>query len=130
MAFDDFIDQCRARAYRRDLWAAAYIINGGCSDDGFEYFRAWLIAQGQRIFEDAIRDPASLETAIPMDSGWDAELESLLYVAGNAYRQKTGREIPRKSYAAAELTGAEWTDKNVEHLHPDLAARANARYNH
>jgi len=25
---------------------AAYIINGGCSDDGFEYFRRWLVLQG------------------------------------------------------------------------------------
>jgi hypothetical protein len=29
-----------SRAYRADLWGAAFIINGGCSDDGFEYFRA------------------------------------------------------------------------------------------
>lgn len=28
-----------AGSYRGDLWAAAYLINGGCSDDGFEYFR-------------------------------------------------------------------------------------------
>jgi len=27
------------------LWAAAYVINGGCSDDGFDYFRGWLIVQ-------------------------------------------------------------------------------------
>ncbi|WP_455569765.1 DUF4240 domain-containing protein [Streptomyces werraensis] len=26
------------------LWAAAYLINGGCSDDGFDYFRGWLIS--------------------------------------------------------------------------------------
>lgn len=32
--------------YRRDLWAAAYIIGGGCSDDSFIDFRAGLIAQG------------------------------------------------------------------------------------
>lgn len=30
-------------AYRRDLWAAAYHANGGCSDDGFIDFRIWLI---------------------------------------------------------------------------------------
>lgn len=32
--------------YRHDLWAAAYLIGGGCSDDGFIDFRAGLIAQG------------------------------------------------------------------------------------
>ncbi len=25
-------------AYRWDLWGAAYLINGGCSDDGFSYW--------------------------------------------------------------------------------------------
>jgi hypothetical protein len=31
-----------ADSYRAQLWAAAYVINGGCSDDGFDYFRGWL----------------------------------------------------------------------------------------
>lgn len=25
--------------YTSDMWCAGYIMNGGCSDDGFEYFR-------------------------------------------------------------------------------------------
>ena len=32
-----------ANSYQSNLWAVAYIINGGCSDDGFDYFRGWLI---------------------------------------------------------------------------------------
>src|SRR5258708_3250267 len=35
-----------ADAYTWDLWGAGYLINGGCSDDGFHYFRAWLISRG------------------------------------------------------------------------------------
>ena len=31
-------------SYRADLWAAAYMINGGASDDGFDYFRGWLVS--------------------------------------------------------------------------------------
>jgi len=34
------------KAYTWDLWGAAYLINGGCSDDGFEYFRRWLVSRG------------------------------------------------------------------------------------
>ena len=26
------------------------VANGGCSDDGFDYFRGWLIAQGREVF--------------------------------------------------------------------------------
>ena len=33
------------------LWDAAYLINGGCSDDGFDYFRGWLVDQGRETFE-------------------------------------------------------------------------------
>ena len=43
--FDRLLHEQMRASYNRDLWAAAYIINGGCSDDGFDYFRAWLIAQ-------------------------------------------------------------------------------------
>jgi hypothetical protein len=40
-----------AASYRTVLWAAACLINGGYSDDGFEYFRGWLIVQGRDVFE-------------------------------------------------------------------------------
>ena len=50
----------RARAYRQDLWGAAYLIQCGCSDDGFEYFRDWLILQGRAVYEAAIADPDAL----------------------------------------------------------------------
>jgi len=72
------------RANLWDLWAAAYLINGGCSDDGFLYFRAWLVAQGQDIFEKAIANADSLA-----DGGWafargEHEMEELLSVADDA----------------------------------------------
>jgi hypothetical protein len=40
--FDDTLDEL----YTWDVWAVAYIVQGGCSDDGFEYFRGWVISQG------------------------------------------------------------------------------------
>jgi len=49
-----------ADSYTNPLWAAAYVINGGCSDDGFDYFRGWLIAQGHEVFERIVADPDTL----------------------------------------------------------------------
>src|SRR6266576_2839596 len=73
--FDGLLHGQLDRSYHRDLWAAAYLINGGCSDDGFDYFRAWLIAQGRDVFERALQDPESLaEVAEP-----EAELELFSY---------------------------------------------------
>ncbi len=34
-------------AYTWGLWGAAYVVHGDCSDDGFEYFRCWLVSRGR-----------------------------------------------------------------------------------
>lgn len=46
--------------YRWDVWAAAYLIGGGCSDDSFTDFRAGLIAQGRDWYRKAAGSPDSL----------------------------------------------------------------------
>lgn len=49
------------RANSGDLWAAGALLNGGhVSDDGFEYFRNWLIAQGSSVYRLAVSEPDSL----------------------------------------------------------------------
>ena len=42
---------------RKDLWAAAYTLMGGCSDDSFMDFRTWLLLQGRDAIEAVVRDP-------------------------------------------------------------------------
>ncbi|WP_030383817.1 DUF4240 domain-containing protein [Streptomyces sp. NRRL S-241] len=91
-----------AESYRAPLWAAAYVINGGCSDDGFDYFRGWLLTQGQEAFESALADPDSLaahpavrEAAAQGLELWD---ESALSIAWTAYGAGTGRELPADSF--------------------------------
>jgi hypothetical protein len=42
-------DNLIRKAYRTDLWAAASLIGGGCSDDGFWDFRSWLVSRGKRV---------------------------------------------------------------------------------
>jgi endonuclease/exonuclease/phosphatase (EEP) superfamily protein YafD len=79
-----------ASSFTDRLWGAAYVISGGCSDDGFEYFRAWLMARGRRVFEQAIANPDSLAGVYERD----AELEELLYCASRVYEQKTGEPLP------------------------------------
>lgn len=46
--------------YRWELWAAAYLIGGGRSDDSFIDFRAGLIAQGRDWYDKAAASPDSL----------------------------------------------------------------------
>ncbi|NEC03710.1 DUF4240 domain-containing protein [Streptomyces sp. SID7909] len=87
-----------ATSYRAPLWAAAYLINGGCSDDGFDYFRGWLIAQGRIVFEDVVADAdklADLEVVREaVADGMELEREGTLGIARNAHREATGEELP------------------------------------
>src|SRR3712207_513805 len=60
VAWGRHLDKVLAASGKEDLWAAAYLINGGCSDEGFDHFRGWLIANGRETLARAVRDPDSL----------------------------------------------------------------------
>ena len=95
VGFGAEFERLQASAYRWDLWGAAYLINGGASDDRFDYFRGWLVAQGQEIWEEALADPDSLADVVDEDLGDDFEGfdgESMLGVAVGAYESATGSE--------------------------------------
>jgi hypothetical protein len=82
----------RFDSYSSDLWCAAYIMNGGCSDDCFEYFRCWLIAQGKDFFYTSVRTPDSLADHYSKEIEY-YEFEDMMYVASDAFEKKTGKEI-------------------------------------
>jgi len=83
------------RAYRWDVWGAAWLLLGGASDDAFDYFRCWLIGQGREVFEGALHDPDSLaELLDDFDERVDGDGEELGYAADEAYEQLTGTVAP------------------------------------
>jgi hypothetical protein len=87
--WQQIFDEYQRLSYKNKLWAAAYVINGGCSDDGFDYFRAWLTAQGKDAFMGSLYDP---ETLADIAEGDDAEFEDIMSVASAAYFSKHGIE--------------------------------------
>ncbi|WP_433606358.1 DUF4240 domain-containing protein [Dactylosporangium sp. CA-139114] len=94
VAFARRYSQVLDAAYLAPLWAAAYLIEGGCGDDGFRDFRAGLMLQGRAAFEAACADPDSLADLpivreMAAGSGW-LGYEALHYAARNAYRARTG----------------------------------------
>jgi len=82
--------------YHWDLWAVAYAARGGCGDDEFEYFRAWLILQGKDVYEAAVTDPLRWATGPTFEGA--SQCEELLYAAPNAYLSKVGREMPQSNF--------------------------------
>lgn len=88
--FQRAYDTLNQEAYRWDLWAAAYLMRGGCSDDGFDYFRGWLVAQGRAVWERTLADPDSLADAGVDPDDDMVECEDILAVATDSYAEATG----------------------------------------
>lgn len=113
-------------AYRWDLWGAAYLINGGCSDDGFEYFRGWVISQGQEFYESVLANPERAADKINNDADY-FECEDILYASLQAYEKVTGREMPHLDLKYPdEPEGDPWTEEDLDELYPSLSERFSA----
>ncbi|GAA1406529.1 DUF4240 domain-containing protein [Catellatospora coxensis] len=96
--FAQLHDRFEHGAYREDLRAACFLINGGYdSDDLFLCFRNWLLVQGRAVYEAALADPDSLAdvpaaTAVTATGDDLADCEEFLNVAGRAWDRVTGTE--------------------------------------
>ena len=89
LAFGQHWHTFHRKAYQHPLWGAAYLINGGCSDDGFHYFRSWLLLKGEAVHTAALQEPDSLaKVRVEPD-----EAECECYPAQDAYQQATGAPI-------------------------------------
>lgn len=128
VSFQGHMDAMRDQAYRWDLWGAAYVLQGGCSDDGFEYFRLGLISKGRAVYEKVLSAPDSLADVEGIDEdGLDGEL--LGYAAMKVYKDTTGKEMSLPPYSSKEPAGEEWDfdDESQWALRlPKLAAKASA----
>jgi hypothetical protein len=93
VGFGVVLARLQVESYQWGLWAAAYLINSGASEDGFDSFRGWLIAQGREVWEAALTDPDSLADVVDEDrpegfEGFDGE--GVLHVGSHAYKNLTG----------------------------------------
>jgi hypothetical protein len=120
LEFQSHLDERMVETYRWDLWAVAAIIGGGCSDEGFEYFRGWLITQGREFYETAMMDPEL--AAKGMDPGEVYECEDILYVPARAYEHVKGEIMaPRKMHFPQKgPVGKPWEEEDLPTLFPDL----------
>ena len=81
-------------SYTSEMWCAGYLMNGGCSDDGFEYFRLWVISRGRKVYEAAMANPDNLIDYIDDDAEMDFfEFEMFWYVALEAFEEAVDAEL-------------------------------------
>lgn len=121
IAFDKDFAKASLAAYRWDLWGAAYVINGGCSDDGFIDFRSWLIAQGKAVYDAALADPESLAAHIREAF---AEFEEFAYVPIEVFEKKFDEDWPGQGAGfPPEPEGTRWEEDQLDDLFPKLTAK-------
>ncbi|MFB9601436.1 DUF4240 domain-containing protein [Streptomyces roseofulvus] len=96
LSYQERFEEVHDAVYRWDVWAAAYLIGGGCSDDSFMDFRAGLIALGCDWYEKAAACPDSLaEHPDVIDAARAQRDEAVFdeaanYAASNAFERLTG----------------------------------------
>jgi Protein of unknown function (DUF4240) len=117
-------------AYRWELWGAAYLINGGCSADGFDDFRAWVISQGREVYEAMLQDPewlASYPPVIDRNTYQDPLFcERILYAADFAYQSVAGRTLPEDISPPSPDLNEEWDfddEETMKRRYPRLWQR-------
>jgi hypothetical protein len=97
--------------YNSEMWCAGYLMNGGCSDDGFEYFRNWIISRGKETYYKAKENPDTLISEFT--EGVDFyEFEGFWYVALTAFENKTGKDL--YDYIAEDFKTNEGNYPNFE----------------
>lgn len=119
--------------YNSEIWCAGYIMNGGCSDDGFEYFRNWIISRGKETYYKTKENPDYLIHEV-VEGAEFYELEDFWYVANDAFKQKTGQDLYKYidrekfktsegNYPQIEFTWEEDNPESMKKICPKLFAK-------
>lgn len=121
--------------YNSEMWCAGYLMNGGCSDDCFEYFRCWVISKGRDTYYNAKANPDNLISKVEEGAEF-YEFESFWYVALEAFKRKTGKELydyidndnfktKEGSYPQFEFNWQEENPGSMKKICPKLYAKFN-----
>jgi hypothetical protein len=124
--FDTFVGERIRDAFRWDLWAVAYIMNGGCSDDGFDYFCGWLVGKGRAHYVAALANPEDAAKGVSPDDE-PFENEGMWYAAARAWEAKTGKSTDDFYEVAPrverQIQGEPFDEDTVDERHPKLARK-------
>jgi Protein of unknown function (DUF4240) len=114
--------------YSWPAWDVGYVLREGCSDDGFECFRAWVITLGPDAVENFLADPLAWAMSLPtgpfrQDSDED-DAERVSYAPFEAYESLTGERLKRHWPSRDTVPSGERTpEEQIMSRYADLAAR-------
>jgi hypothetical protein len=121
-AFAQTFHRMTKNAERAILWDAAIFINGGCGNDSFDDFKAWLVAQGREVYEKALLNPDSLADVVREDTRdtLDTQFESFAYASHYAYGIKTGQVGLPDNFRYSEIPSVDFGEFSDEDDYPTL----------
>ena len=129
IGFQTLFDEQMDKAYSWELWGAAYVIGGGCSDDAFTDFRSALISRGETSFKAVLANPDSLaEQTLDEDTLF---YEGFQYAVSEGVEAAADSRPERYKPHPSEPSGEEWADDedSLKSLYPKLWAKVAEQYN-
>ena len=128
VAFENIYNKLENDCYSWNIWAAAYTIHKGCSDDSFTDFRAWLITRGQFVFENAMKSSDSLAALGKKVLAKSNEGECFLYLPGKVYEELYNSPIEKDPHIKqikikTTPSGKEWKEGDalaLKKINPDI----------
>ena len=116
--FHNRFQQVLNEVYTWEVWALAYVINGGCGDDTFHDFTGYLISLGRDRFR-VIRDHPDDLAKLDVDPTGVPEWEGFTYISMDAYKIRTAASIP-PAVPALELKGEQWDEDDLNYFKKTL----------
>lgn len=96
-SFGIIVDEIMLESYNQRLWCASYLLNGDTREESFDFFRLWLISQGEKIYNDVMKNPDNLIKYVEEpDEDFIADLyenEDFFFVAVDAFGIKNDMGI-------------------------------------
>ena len=124
--------------YTSEMWCASYLMNDGSSDDGFEYFRNWIISRGKEVYYQAKENPDTLISQKKFGEDGIYEFEPFWYVAIEAFKQKTNEDLydyidydhfhtSEGNYPQFEFTWQETNPSSMKKICPNIFKEFNTQ---
>ncbi len=126
VSFQHWYDELAESADTWGLWGAAYVIGGGCSDDGFLDFKGWLVSRGEKVLAGAVADPDSLAKVVK--PGEECQVEGFQHAARWIWTEQTGKDFahfPASPLGSNKhgIRGEAWQEQQLAKLLPKLSKK-------
>lgn len=110
--------------YHWNVWALAYAARGGCSDTAFEFFRTWLICQGDRsLLQSTKTKPLLVAPQVPKDPMLPAD--SFLLNLLDVYYKRANKTLSPPNIDTDTPRGKRWKEETFAQQFPELARHYN-----